>query len=341
MSLPTARRCDSLLSMPRRLDARGDDRGEAVEVAAAALRGGALVAFPTETVYGLGALARDAAAVERLYAVKRRPRDHPLIVHLADASLVERWAEPTEALARVAGACWPGPLTLVARARDDVPRSVTGGQETVALRVPAHPLAQALLQTVGDGVAAPSANRFGRVSPTRAEHVMDEFADDPQVAFVLDGGPCRVGLESTILDLSTAVPRLLRPGGVARTALEALLGAGLADPDDDAPRVPGSLRRHYAPRLPTRLVAPERAFDAPADVAVLLREGDATDAERVWRLPDDPVLYARGLYATLREIEGSGARALWIVQLPEERGWEAVRDRTRRAAAGDDEEVRA
>jgi L-threonylcarbamoyladenylate synthase len=338
MSAPTLRRCDSLLRMLRRLDARGDARADAVAAAATALRGGELVAFPTETVYGLGAFARDASAVARLYAAKRRPRSHPLIVHLADADQAAAWGHLDASARRVAEAFWPGPLTLVLRARADVPRDVTGGQESVALRVPGHPVAQALLHAVADGVAAPSANRFGRVSPTTAEHVMAEFGDDAEVALVLDGGPCRVGLESTILDLSGPVPQVLRPGGIAREALEAALGEALGDPDGSAPRVPGSLRRHYAPRLPTRLVSPEAAKVAGPEVAIVLRERETSQAQRVWRLPDDPAGYGRRLYATLREVEQSGARELWIVRLPDDRAWEAIRDRVRRAASDDDEE---
>jgi L-threonylcarbamoyladenylate synthase len=338
MSAPTSRRCDSLLTMLRRLDARGDARDDAVAAAAAALRAGQLVAFPTETVYGLGAVARDSSAVARLYAAKRRPRAHPLIVHLADAGEAAAWGHLGASAKRVAEALWPGPLTLVLRARDDVPRDVTGGQESVALRVPGHPVAQALLHAVGEGVVAPSANRFGRVSPTTAEHVLAEFGDDEAVALVLDGGPCRVGLESTILDLSGPTPQLLRPGGIARETLEAALGEVVGDPDGTAPRVPGSLRRHYAPRLPTRLVSAEAAQAAGPEVAVVLRDGEASRAPRLWRLPDDPAGYGRRLYATLRDVEQSGARELWIVRLPGDRTWEAIRDRVGRAASDDDEE---
>jgi L-threonylcarbamoyladenylate synthase len=332
--------CDSLLSMPRRLDVTDvRSRGAAIAEAAAALRAGELVAFPTETVYGLGALARDEAAVTRLYAAKGRPRTHPLIVHLADQGEVGRWAEAVPAAAAVlAAAFWPGPLTLVLRARADVPASITGAQPTVALRVPDHDVARALLAAVGEGLVAPSANRFGRVSPTTAAHVLDEFggaggAPSP-VALVLDAGPCRVGLESTIVDLSGDAPRLLRPGGVTRAALEEVLGADVAPPAAAAPRVPGSLARHYAPRVPARIVSAEALRHVPEGVGVIHRRGVPTDAERAWALPDDADGYARELYATLRRAEGAGVRELWIAEVPGGPGWTAIEDRLRRATAG-------
>jgi tRNA threonylcarbamoyl adenosine modification protein (Sua5/YciO/YrdC/YwlC family) len=229
------------------------------------------VAFPTETVYGLGARARDAAAVARVYALKGRPPNHPLIVHLADAGAMGAWAaEVPEAALRLAAAHWPGPLTLVLRARADVPLAVTGGAATVALRVPDHPVALALLRALGEGVAAPSANRFGRVSPTSAAHVLQEFESDADL-LVLDGGPCAVGLESTIVDLSGGVPRLLRPGGVG---VRALIDAGRpADRRRGRPAAAGP-RRPPAPLRPRRPHAPgrtRRARRVPLDVAVLAR----------------------------------------------------------------------
>jgi L-threonylcarbamoyladenylate synthase len=325
--------------MPIRLDARdAAARADAIAQGAAALREGALVAFPTETVYGLGALARDEAALERLFAAKRRPRDHPVIVHLAHAQQVEAWAESVPVGARLlAAACWPGPLTLVLRARADVPGLVTGGQPTVALRVPGHLVARELVAAVGDGVAAPSANRFGRVSPTTAAHVLAEFGGETSldpVAIVLDGGPCEVGVESTILDLSTPQPRLLRPGGVTRELLESVLGDRVAVADGRGPRAPGSLARHYAPMLPASAVPAEAVHHVPDGVAVIHPRGVATDAARSWPLPDDPGGYARGLYAALREAERSGARAIWIAAVPLDGAWAAIADRVRRATSG-------
>jgi L-threonylcarbamoyladenylate synthase len=324
--------------MPRRLaatDAR--TRGAAVTEAAHVLRAGGLVAFPTETVYGLGALARDEGALARLFDAKGRPRTHPLIVHLAGPDELVRWADAVpDAARRAAAAFWPGPLTLVLRARADVPALVSGRQPTVALRVPAHPVALELLAAVGDALAAPSANRFGRVSPTTAGHVLDEFEGDEAapspVAVVLDGGPCDVGLESTILDLSGDRPRLLRPGGIGRDALAEALGEEVLA-GGEGPRVPGSLARHYAPAVPARVVADAEVCRVPAGVAVIHRRSVATDASLAWPLPDDPAGYGRELYAALRRAERVGARELWIVAVPGRPEWAAVADRLRRATS--------
>lgn len=197
-----------------------------IAAAAARLRAGELVALPTETVHGLGADAMNPAAVRRIFEAKGRPADHPLIVHLPDAEQMTQWARdiPREAIA-LAQAFWPGPLTLILKREDDVPLEVTGGQDTVGLRVPGHPLALKLLRAFGGGVAAPSANRFGRISPTTAQHVRDEFHDTLGDALtVLDGGPCEVGIESTILDLSGEAPRILRPGAISAEQIAAVIG---------------------------------------------------------------------------------------------------------------------
>jgi len=218
--------------------------GNDLEAAVRLLRAGELVAFPTETVYGLGADAANPAAVARVFAAKGRPADHPLIVHLADQACVPDWAsEFPETARQLARAFWPGPLTLVLPRSARVPMAVTGGQDSVALRVPAHPVAQALLRAFGGGVAAPSANRYGRVSPTRAEHVREELGD--RVALILDGGECAVGLESTIVSCLAGQVALLRPGMIGRAAVESVVGP-LATSAAGAPRVPGSTRAHYA-----------------------------------------------------------------------------------------------
>jgi len=323
--------------------------------AADALWRGQLVAFPTETVYGLGAAARDRGALARLYAAKGRPLDHPVIVHLPDAEALAAWARevPDQAL-RLAAAFWPGPLTLVLPRAAGVPDEVTGGQDTVGLRVPDHPLALRLLRAFGDGVAAPSANRFGRISPTTARHVAEEFG--ALDVLVLDGGPCRVGLESTIVDLSAGAPRLLRPGGVHRHALEQALGerVALADhllerasrphvapgvpPPAPAPRAPGGLPRHYAPATPAELVAAEalqaRRAELGERVAVLARRPPPGGAGEGWlELPADPTGYARGLYAALRQLDAGGCRRILIEAVPEGDAWLAVRDRLRRATS--------
>jgi L-threonylcarbamoyladenylate synthase len=311
-----------------------------VQIAAAArlLREGRLVAFPTETVYGLGADAANPAAVARIYAAKGRPASHPVIVHLASAADVPRWArEFPEAARRLAAAFWPGPLTLVLPRAAGVSDAVTGGQDTVALRVPSHPVAQALLAAFGGGIAAPSANRYGKVSPTRAEHVRAELG--AAVDCVLEGGDCEVGLESTIVALADGRPRLLRPGGIPRERIEAVAGK-LAIAGADAPRVPGSVKSHYAPAAPVELLAPaalaERARAATAQdrVAVLARSGAPAGFAGLWRrLPADAAGYGHDLYAALRELDSGGAARILVERVPADPAWEAVADRLARAAA--------
>ena len=224
------------------------------ERAADALRRGGLVAFPTETVYGLGADAENEAAVKRLFQVKGRPTTHPLIVHLASAEALPDWAARVpEAAQKLAAACWPGPLTLLLEKSARVPSATTGGLPSVGVRVPAHPLALELLRRFGGGIAAPSANRFGRVSPTRAEHVLADLGDDIDV--LLDGGPCQVGLESTILDVTQDIPVLLRPGAVTVERIESLLGMKVGRSAAADMRAPGMLASHYAPHARVEVVA--------------------------------------------------------------------------------------
>lgn len=290
-----------------------------IEGAAAALREGKLVAFPTETVYGLGADAQNVDAVARVFAVKGRPADHPLIVHIASAQELPRWATRIpDAAWRLGEAYWPGPLTLLLPKGPRVPSATTGGLDSVGLRVPAHPMALALLQSFGGGIAAPSANRFGRVSPTRAEHVREDLGDD--VDFVLDGGPCRVGVESTIVDLTRDVPLLLRPGGVAAEELETLLGMKLARTAPADVRAPGMLASHYAPRARVELVEPgelgQRARElglAGQRVAVLVSNAD--DRASLLGLMGVTLLdlganddaAAQQLYSALRQADVDGA----------------------------------
>lgn len=316
-----------------------DQVASAAAEAAVQLRAGGLVAFPTETVYGLGADARSSEAVAAVYRMKGRPADHPLIVHLPPGADLAAWAErvPDEAW-RLAEAFWPGPITLVLRRSPRLHEAGGGGLPTVALRVPAHPVAQALLLAFGDGVAAPSANRFGRISPTTAEHVVDDLGSAPGAGglLLLDGGPCQVGIESTIVDLSGGRPLVRRLGGVDLDALTAALG-GVAPTVGLERRAgaaaPGTLSSHYAPRTPTRLVAPGQADTAPAEVAVLARRPAPAGREGPWlRLPEAPDQAARRLYAALRELDAVGASAIWVEALPEEPAWAALSDRLRRAA---------
>lgn len=303
-----------------------------IDAAARALRAGGLVAFPTETVYGLGADARNPAALRKVYQLKGRPPTHPLILHLHSAAELGEWvAEVPPAARRLAARFWPGPLTLVLRRAAGVSDVLTGGQETLAVRVPAHPVARALLQAFGGGIAAPSANRYGRVSPTRAEHVREEFPGDLPV---LDGGDCEVGLESSIVSLAGPRPLLLRPGAIPRAALEAELGEPLPSAVADAagaatPRVPGSTPQHYAPQTPLTLVA---AGTLPAAVAAAVTRG-----EHVVTLACPPSAaadsYGRALYAELRRLDKLGASRILVESVPSSPEWDAVRDRLARAAA--------
>ncbi len=303
-----------------------------IDQAVAALRRGEAIGLPTETVYGLAADALDPVAVGRIFALKGRPADHPLIVHRPAGADLADWADPVpEAARRLAARFWPGPLTLILKRHVRVPDAVTGGQDTVGLRMPAHPVAQALLRAFGSGLAAPSANRFGRISPTRAAHVRSEFG--AAVPVVLDGGDCAFGIESTILDLSGAAPRILRPGSISRADLEAVIGPVGQGAAAASPRVSGSLEQHYAPRTPTRLHARAALASAPADVRVLALDHLPHGCEGI-ALPAAPENYAQGLYAALRALDDAQARELWIEQPPADEAWLAVMDRLRRAAAG-------
>lgn len=301
--------------------------------AAEILRAGGLVAFPTETVYGLGADASSAEAVARLYAAKGRPADHPVIVHFATAEGAFAFAREIPAEARkLAAQFWPGPLTMVLKRSPKAKDFVTGGQDSVGLRVPSHPVAQALLREFHGGVAAPSANRFGNVSATSAAHVVEEL----DVEYLLDGGPSEVGIESTIVDLTSGVV-LLRPGRISREEIENLLQIKVKNPDSSSPRHSGGLARHYAPRTPARLVAPH-ALDAEiarlgTAVAVLAFSRPDERVDYWIRMPKEPQAYARRLYAALRELDTAGCETILVESPPETPEWTAVRDRLSRAAA--------
>ena len=322
---------------------------EAIEKAVGLLRRGELVALPTETVYGLGADALDPEAVARIFAAKGRPVDHPLIVHLPDAEHLTRWASrvPREAIA-LARAFWPGPLTLILPRDPMVPDAVTGGQDTVGLRVPGHPVALALLKAFDSGIAAPSANRFGRISPTTAQHVEEELGE--RVAMILDGGACDVGIESTILDLSGSTPRVLRPGAISAEQIAAVIGrmpqvARKAETKsaDDTPRVSGSLAAHYAPATALVLVDDVKLDEeiiqrvaAGERVAVFARgDRSAGTGVHVWlRAPEAAHAYAHDLYAALRALDASGADAILLETPPAGTEWSAIHDRLGRAAVG-------
>ncbi len=316
----------------------------AIARAAAELAAGGLVAFPTETVYGLGARADDDAAVAKIFAAKGRPSDHPLIVHVPDLAgaraFASEWPRSAQLLAE---AFWPGPLTVIVPRRPEQGAAAAGGQASIGLRCPAHPVARALLVAAAalgvTGIAAPSANRFGRISPTRAAHVREEFGD---ALTILDGGDCEMGIESAIVDCTRAAPGLLRPGVLTRAALEAVLGVALREPGADAPRASGTLEAHYAPRAKLRLM-PAQQLRAAIDVlpksgvnpvAVYFRTitpGRAVRAARA--MPDNPESAAHELFSALRELDASGASLIWVEAPPDAPAWEGVRDRLRRAAA--------
>jgi L-threonylcarbamoyladenylate synthase len=322
-----------------------------ITAAAQALAQGRLIAFPTETVYGLGARADDDAAVARIFAAKGRPTDHPLIVHVADAAQAHYFAASlsTEAQ-RLMAAFWPGPLTLIVPRRREVGAAAAGGQDSIGLRLPAHPLAQALLLAARDlgvpGVAAPSANRFGRISPTTAAHVRQEFGAQVRV---LDGGPCAVGIESAIVDCRGDRPTLLRPGQLSRARIEQALGGPLAAAGADAPRASGTLESHYAPAAPVTLWdadALRRAVRAPpaglagAAIGVYSRLGKraataAAPGHRwLWRtMPDAAERAAHELFSALRELDAAAVAAIWVERPPPDAEWDGVRDRLQRAAA--------
>ena len=317
---------------------------EAVARAAAALAAGDLVAFPTETVYGLGARADDDAAVAKIFAAKGRPADHPLIVHVADADAARVFAAHVPPVAvRLIAAFWPGPLTVIVPRAQGVANAAAGGHPTIGLRCPAHPVARALLNQARQlgvpGLAAPSANRFGRISPTQAAHVVDEFGD---ALVVLDGGPCELGIESCIVDCTRARPVLLRPGVLTRAQIEAAAGEPLHDSDREAPRAPGTLESHYAPRAPLRLMSPamlrsalQLLGKAPLKLAVYSTPLPAPLAKGVCHrgMPVRADEAAHELFSVLRGFDDEGAQLIWVEEPPATPEWEGVRDRLRRAAA--------
>lgn len=336
--------------MPLTLNARDP---AAIEQAAARLAAGSLVGMPTETVYGLAADAGNASAVSRIFTAKGRPSDHPLIVHIPPAEAGD-WRAAVAPLAHsvpdfavaLMAAFWPGPLTLILPRRPEVAAVAAGGQDSVGVRCPSHPVAQALLKAAGRqgviGVAAPSANRFGRVSPTTAAHVAEEFSDlDDEQLLILDGGACPVGIESTIVDCSRGHPVLLRPGMLTAAQIEAAAGQPLRERDEAAPRASGTLESHYAPRAKVRLM-PGEQIQAALDVlgqearhiAVYTRTTQrAARAVVQRRMPADAAACAQELFAVLRELDATGVKLIWVEAPPEGSEWDGVRDRLQRAAA--------
>jgi len=305
----------------------------AVRRAAQILRAGGLVGFPTETVYGLGADAASEPAVARLYAAKGRPADHPVIIHFASAELAFAWAREIPHGARELGhRFWPGPLTLILKRSALAKDFVTGGQDTVGLRVPSHPVAQELLKAFSGAIAAPSANRFGRVSPTTAAHVREDLGND--VELVLEGGPSDVGIESTIVDLSGGTAVLLRPGAISRQQIEEFV---VVTDEKSSVRHSGGLERHYAPRTPARLVpthALDREIAALKDRVAVLAFSRPDERVDFWlRMPREPHAFAQKLYAALRELDTAACEQILVEAPPDTAEWAAVRDRLKRACS--------
>jgi L-threonylcarbamoyladenylate synthase len=312
-----------------------------LDEAVTALRNGELVAFPTETVYGLGANARDPAALRKIFEVKGRPATHPLILHLDDPRFLTRWAvQIPDSAYKLAERFWPGPLTLILRKDPAASQVISGGQDTIAIRVPSHPMAQQLLTAFGGGIAAPSANRYGRLSPTRAEHVREELGDAVRV--ILDGGECTIGLESTIVSLVEEQPRLLRPGHVRLEQLQQVLGELAVGASESSPRVPGSTVSHYAPATPV-IVVPISSLELRIDALLAKQQRVAVLAQRPPRKALKNVtwinsgrradVYAHDLYANLRSLDKAGADEILVEDVPDSADWAAVRDRLRRASA--------
>lgn len=318
----------------------------AVLLAAQKLEAGKLVAFPTETVYGLGADAENPAAIADIYAAKGRPANHPVIVHIAPEADIGYWAAsvPAEAKQLIA-AFWPGPLTLIVKRAAHIPDTVAGGQDSIGVRCPSHPVAQALLRAFKGGkggVAGPSANKFGHVSPTTAQHVRDEFSDTPLVDYVLDGGQSDVGIESTILDVSRVATHgvvLLRPGQISVDQVAEVLGYAPNLPDVAAPRASGTLDAHYAPRTPVTQVLPDALRStidalhaAGRKVALITRSIPVGNVHAHIVMPQDADAYAHDVYAALRDMDQAGADLIVVEALPQNAQWQGVNDRLRRAA---------
>jgi L-threonylcarbamoyladenylate synthase len=313
---------------------------ENIARAAVLLRAGSLVALPTETVYGLGADASNPNAVAKIFAAKGRPQDHPVIVHLADASQLGLWArEVPEVANRLAARFWPGPLTMIFKRAASVSDAVTGGQDSVGLRVPGHPVAQQLLRAFGGGIAAPSANRFGRISPTTAAHVAAEFNEAAGVEMILDGGACEVGIESTIVDVSRGGCVVLRPGRIGAAEIAEVAACKVESAMQlslDAPRVSGALEVHYAPATPLRLLTHSSLLSEvrSTDAVLAFNPAPAGTNSATWSLAKrDPQTYAHELYANLRRLDALACARILVESPPIDEDWAAINDRLRRAAA--------
>lgn len=302
------------------------------------LQAGEVIGLPTETVYGLAADASNPEAVKKIFALKNRPIDHPLIVHIASDRYLKDWAiSIPERAYQLTQVFWPGPLTLILKKAPHVSSIITGGQETIGLRCPSHPVAQTVLQVFQGGIAAPSANRFGYTSSTSADHVRQDFGD--KIPLVLEGGVCQVGIESTIVDLTAELPTILRPGMITQAQLEAVLQCPVLVGSKRSPRVSGSLASHYAPKTPTKIMAWQdllaycQSLKSTDHIVVITRQSLPFHFSYIiWKqLPDNAERYAQLLYHTLRESDQLGVREILIEQVPSEGDWAAVYDRLKRA----------
>jgi L-threonylcarbamoyladenylate synthase len=322
--------------------------GSDIQLAAQQLKNGNLVAIPTETVYGLAADASSKEALHKLFDAKGRPKSHPVIVHLASPEQLTDWAAhvPEQAL-QLAERFWPGPLTMIFKKREHVLHEVTGGQDTVAIRVPRHEVALKLLRQFGGGLAAPSANRFGKLSPTRATDVANEFSTE--VSYVLDGGTCEVGIESTIIDLSGDQPRVLRPGMLSLTMLNEVAGITVTHADEDEPiiKAPGTLKSHYSPTTPVMLVNSNQIHDVLKTMETNLKKAavlsfvpkieNGMKPQAAWIVAQpEPESYARNLYGNLRQLDGCGCDWIIVETVPEADEWSGIRDRLKRASFRED-----
>jgi L-threonylcarbamoyladenylate synthase len=298
-----------------------------------ALQNGELVAIPTETVYGLAADAKNPLALAKIFALKQRPSNHPLIVHIAGASHLHEWAIDIPDIAyALADQFWPGPLTLILRKHPSIPNAVTGGQESIGVRCPNHPVTLQLLEQFQGGLAAPSANRYGRISPTCAQHVREEFG--AQAPFILEGGECEIGIESTIVDLSQNPPRLLRPGNISFEQLQTLLPDLQRGAEKNSPRVSGDKMAHYAPQSHMQMKTREEIETELHQEEVVLAIDSLPAGARGIALPCDATLYAHELYAALRELDSINAACIVLEKTPQTEAWLAVNDRLMRALAG-------
>ncbi|MBX9666903.1 MAG: threonylcarbamoyl-AMP synthase [Candidatus Obscuribacterales bacterium] len=316
--------------------------GRDIHTAARLLKEGRLVAIPTETVYGLGADASNLDALKQLYALKGRPGNHPVIVHIRSVDQLSSWASHIPPLAeRLANHFWPGPITMIFRKQPHVLAQVTGGQDTVAVRIPRHELTLALLEEFEGGLAAPSANKFGRLSPTSATAVANEFGG--QVSYILDGGSCDVGIESTIIDLSTDVPRILRPGMVSQEMLTAVAEDIVFSSSPTTVRAPGTLKSHYSPSTPVQLATKDQIVDLVSAMkqdsqeAAVLSFQSPNGGETHWIVAEcDPEGYARSLYTNLRNLDSLNCDRIIVEKVPEDDSWSGIRDRLERASYRED-----